>query len=302
MNTADLGAAAKKQARLYIGVMVAVLVGLIILFGAFFNVAQYERGIVTTWGKLAYVAAPGLGFKIPLVQSVEKWRTDQLQVQPTDKVNTYTEDNQEINIMFIVYYQVPPENIASIYEHAQGYRTQLFSVANDRLKSEMGKVKLEHFASNRAKVRETILNTIKKDAKEIGIDVTDFQLADVHYTDAYRKAVEGTSVQKQGVETQEWKRQQAEKDAQTQRINAEGAANAVKEKAKGDAEATLVNAQAESKSIQMKGEATAKAMQAQAEALARNPVLVEMKKAEQWDGKLPVNMYSGTPIPLLNLK
>ena len=54
-----------------------------------------------------------------------------------------------------------------------------------------------------------------------------------------------------------------------------------------------MNATAEAKAIQLKGEAQAMAMRAQAEALARNPVLVEMKKAEAWDGKLPQQLLSG---------
>ena len=54
----------------------------------------------------------------------------------------------------------------------------------------------------------------------------------------------------------------------------------------------LVIAQAEAKAIQLRGEAQAAAMRAQADALARNPVLVEMKKAENWDGTLPQQLLS----------
>jgi hypothetical protein len=58
---------------------------------------------------------------------------------------------------------------------------------------------------------------------------------------------------------------------------------------------------AEAKAIQLKGEATAAAMRAQAVALSANPVLVEMKKAESWDGKLPTAIYAGAPIPFMNI-
>ena len=42
-------------------------------------------------------------------------------------------------------------------------------------------------------------------------------------------------------------------------------------------------------------------MKAQANALSANPVLVEMKKAEQWNGALPTAIYAGAPIPFMNV-
>lgn len=53
-------------------------------------------------------------------------------------------------------------------------------------------------------------------------------------------------------------------------------------------------------------EALAKSLQIQNEALAKNKdvlqlkqIEVDMKKAEQWDGKLPTAIYAGAPIPFL---
>jgi regulator of protease activity HflC (stomatin/prohibitin superfamily) len=277
----------------WIGVGVASIIALLVIFGSYFTVKQYERGVVTTWGKISYVADPGLSFKVPLVQSVTYLRTDILSLQPEKKVNTYTDDNQEIDILFTVFYRIPPAKVAFVYENAQDYRDRLFNIANDRLKAEMGKVKLEHFAAHRGEVRDRVKVTMVQDALVLGVEVTDFQLTDVDYTRAFRVAVEGASVQKAGVETREWERQQAEKSALTAKITAEGVANGVREKAKGEADATLVVAQAEAKAIKLKGEAQADAMRAQAEALSRNPVLVEMRKAEKWDGALPHQMLSG---------
>jgi regulator of protease activity HflC (stomatin/prohibitin superfamily) len=275
---------------------------LIMFFSSYFVVKQYERGVVTTWGKISYLANPGLGFKIPFAQSVYRVRTDLQEVQPTNPVNTYTEDNQEIDIVFKVFYNLPPDQALYIYEHINDYENKLFYLTNDRLKAEMGKVKLEHFAEHRGDIRDRILKTLVIDAaKTLSLQVTDFQFTDVDYTPAFRKAVEQASVQKAGVETKEWERQQAEKSALTARINAEGVANAARETAKGEADAIAYKATAEARAIKLKGEATADAMSAQAKALAQNPVLVEMKKAETWDGKLPQAIYAGAPIPFLKL-
>jgi regulator of protease activity HflC (stomatin/prohibitin superfamily) len=228
-------------------------------------------------------------------------RNDIQSLQPKGKVNTYTADNQEIDILFTVFYRVPPSKVAFVYENAQDYYERLFNIANDRLKAEMGKVKLEHFAENRGKVRDGVRAILKQDAEVLGVEVTDFQLTDVDYTKAFRTAVEQASVQKAGVETREWERQQAEKKALTKKIDAEGEANAARETAKGKGDAIVSVATAEARAIQMRGEAEAKAIRAQAEALQQNQKLVELRKAERWDGKLPVQMLSNV-LPMMQFK
>lgn len=282
---------------------VAALFVMTVFFMSYFTVEEYERGVVTTWGKVAYVADPGIGFKVPFAQSVTHVRNDIRSLQPQAKVNTYTADNQEIDILFTVFYRVSPAKVQFVYTNAQDYRERLFNIANDRLKAEMGKVKLEHFAEHRGEVRDRVKATMVQDALVLGVDVTDFQLTDVDYTKAFRDAVEKASVQKAGVETKEWERQQAEKIAVTKQVTALGDANAAREKARGDADARLLVAQAEAKAIKLEGEAKAEAMKAQANAITANPDLIRMKIAEQWNGELPTWMQSGAngALPLLNI-
>ena len=69
-------------------------------------------------------------------------------------------------------------------------------------------------------------------------------------------------------------------------------------KAEGAADARLLQAQAEAKAIALQGEAQAAAIRAQANALKINPTLIDLRKAERWDGKLPAAIYAGAPIPL----
>ena len=95
-------------------------------------------------------------------------------------------------------------------------------------------------------------------------------------------------------------RQQAEKQALTDKIKAEGQANAQRAQAAGAADARLLAATAEAKAIELQGQAQASAIKAQAEALKANPDLTNLRRAERWDGKLPVNIYGSAPIPFLN--
>lgn len=272
------------------GIGIAALILLIAIFGSFFTVHQYERAVVTTWGKFTYVADPGLNWKIPFVQRAHPIRTDILTLTPSDPkgVNTYTVDNQEVDIYFNLFYRVPPANVAFIYENAQDYRERLFNIAVDRLKSELGKVNVAHVAEQRGMIRDRIRKVLVEDAKTLGVDITDFQLTNIEYTKSFKTAVEQAVTARQMIETREREAAQEKQVAERNRI-----------KAQGEADATLTRATADAKAIQLRGEAEAAAIRAQAEALKQNTGLVELRKAEKWNGALPTQMLSGV-VPFMN--
>ena len=147
--------------------------------------------------------------------------------------------------------------------------------------------------------RDAIKATLDHDVQVLRVETTDFQLTDMQYTDASRKAVNNAAVQKADIESVEYQRQQAQKQAETARIKAEGDANAVREQAKGAVAARLFQAQAEAKAIALQGEAQAAAIRAQADALKSSASLIDLREAERWDGKLPTAIYAGAPIPFM---
>lgn len=296
----------EREARLAkIAFFAASFVFAIVLAQAFFfSVNEYERAVLTRFNKIAYVAEPGLNVKVPFIDSVSRIRTDILSLSTpkgSPGLSVYTVDNQEIHVIPTIQYKVRPEKVAFIYAQVQNLEARLFQVAEDRLKSELGKINTSHVAEQRGRIRDEIKSVLSKATENLGVEIVDFQLSNIDYDPTFKDAVKKAASARATVETREQERQQEIKVAEKVRIVAEGAANAAREKAKGEADALLAVAQAEAKSIALKGEATAGAMKAQALALSANPVLVEMKKAEQWDGKLPVNMYAGAPVPLLNL-
>lgn len=269
---------------------VAAFVALMITLSSFFTVGQNEAAVVTRFGKVEYVADPGLHFKNPITNSVKPYRTDIAEVHPSKGVNTYTADNQEVDVTFTVFYRIPEKNVEFVFTNNRDYEDRLFAITVDRLKAAMGQVNVQILAEKRGELRDTIKATLVKDAAPLGIEVTDFQLTDLQYTDAFRQAVNNAAVQKANIEAVEYQRQQAQKNAETAAITA-----------KGVADARVLQAQSEAKATQLQGEAQAAAIRAQADALKANPDLVNLRKAERWDGKLPQNIYAGAPIPFLNM-
>ena len=272
---------------------------IVLFLSTYYTVGQYERGVLTRFGKVVEVSEPGLHFKIPFVHSVHLYRTDILSLTTPKELNqglgvsTYTVDNQEVHVVFTVQYRIPAEKVAFVYQNVQDLRARLFQIAEDRLKAEMGKVNTSHVAEKRGIVRDGIKKVMQEATSTLGIDVVDFQLNNIEYDATFKNAVKRAAAARATVETREQERQQSVKVAETAKINAEGQANAAREAAKGKADAIISVATAEARAIQMKGEAEAKAISAQATALQQNVKLVELRKAEKWDGQLPKQLLSG---------
>jgi regulator of protease activity HflC (stomatin/prohibitin superfamily) len=133
---------------------------------------------------------------------------------------------------------------------------------------------------------------VQQEAKRLfGIEVLDFQISEVNYTKTYREAVESSATAKQLVQKSEQELARAKVDAETAKVTAQGKANAVVTSAEGDAKAT-----------KLKGEAEGSAIRAQAEALRANPQLVQLRKYEKWDGKLPQSVGLGSAVPFVDVR
>ena len=281
----------------------AVLILIIVLFvlSTYFTVEPNEVAVVTRFGQISHVAAPGLHFKLPFADATKFFRTDIQEVSPQRGVNTYTIDNQEVDVLFNVFYRIPEDRVAYVYQNVPDYRDRLFIMAVDRIKAEMGKVNVSSVAERRGELRDKIKAILTNDAKSLGADVTDVALSDMQYTDSYRQAIAQAAAAKAGVEAKEYQKQQAQKDAETSAIQAEGRANAVRAQARGDADARILQATAEAKAIELQGEAQATAIKAQADALSANPRLVELHKADRWNGQLPATMLQGA-MPFMSIE
>lgn len=283
---------------------ITALALIILFFSTYYTVGQYERGVLTWFGKVSRVVEPGLNFKVPFAHSVRTYRTDVLSLTtPTNRegpqgVSTYTVDNQEVHVVFNVQYRIHPDKVAYIYENVQDLEARLYQIAEDRLKSELGKINTSHVAEQRGQIRDGIKKVMQSATEGLGVTIVDFQLPNIEYDTTFKKAVQAAASARATVETKEQERQQAIKVAERAKIDAEGKANAAREEAKGRADAIFSVARAEAESIRLKGEAEAKAIRAQAEALQQNSKLVELRKTEKWDGRLPTQMLSNV-LPMM---
>ena len=103
--------------------VVAVVVAITVIFGSWYTIDQRERGVILRNGKLIGTATPGLGFKLPIFDSVVKISLETQRVQ-FDKVNTYSRDQQPANLIISVNYRATEDKVDELYAQfgsLQGY-------------------------------------------------------------------------------------------------------------------------------------------------------------------------------------
>src|SRR5260221_12322841 len=97
-----------------IGIVAAIIVIVIIAAGSWYTVDQTERGVRLRYGAVIGTAQPGLGFKIPLIDSVEKISV-KTSTFAWDKMNSYSYDQQPDDLKISVTLRASPDKVSDLY-------------------------------------------------------------------------------------------------------------------------------------------------------------------------------------------
>lgn len=243
-----------------------VLVVLIVAVNSFTIVEPGHTGVIVTMGKVNDgVLQEGLHAKIPFIQSVEKIdnRIRKLEVN----TEAFSKDLQSVNTVLAINYRVDTAKSYSIYKNiGSNYEEVLVTPAvNEVLKAITATYTAEQSVTNRQLISDGLVKGLNDKLNDIGLYVTDVNIIDFDFSDAFINAIEEKQVAQQ-------KLLKAETEKQTAITNAKAEAESAKIKAEGEAEANKkINASLTDK-------------------------VIENKKIEKWNGKLPTVTGNGGSI------
>jgi regulator of protease activity HflC (stomatin/prohibitin superfamily) len=274
------------QAKTVLGIGGAVVVGLIALTvvgGSFYTVDQGERGVILRNGAVVGTAEPGLGFKLPVIDSVREINV-QTQARVYEKVMVYSRDQQNANLQVSVNYRLATDQVEKIYSEfggQDGIVTRLLDrQVPEEVKNVFGRFNAVTAIQERARLGMEIQDAIQKASNNTMMIVESVQVENIDFSDAYEKSIE--------------QRMLAEVEVQKVQQNAE--------REKVQAEIAVIQAKAQADAVKLQGDAEAHAINARGRALRDNPALIELVQAEKWDGKLPTTMVPGQTVPFINVK
>lgn len=216
---------AKDIAKL-VGLVAGVIILGIFLFGSFRTVDAGYTGIVTRFGKVVRTTDSGLILKWPLIEKVIKMDT-RTQKEEMD-ASAATKDMQDVNAKIVVNYSITKETALEIYNRlGTDYKDNIIVPAtSESFKAGISQYTAEELIKNRAEAKEEILETLKGRLAENGITISDLNIVDLNFSDAFNQAIEAKAVAQQQVETARQELERAKIDAEKKKTEAEGEAAA----------------------------------------------------------------------------
>lgn len=234
-----------------------VAAGVAAYFSAFI-VRETEQAIVLEFGKIKnQIDKPGLYFKIPLVQTVDKFdkRILDLDTSPQEVIAL---DKKRLVVNAFARFKIV--NALKFY---QAVRTE--EIARDRIGTFVDGVIRDQLASatfqdivrdKREPLMQAITRQVNARAENIGVEVVDVRIKRTDLPEENSAAI--------------YSRMQTERQQEAAEFRAEGAASANRIRADADRRATVIVAEANKTSEQLRGEGDAERNRIFAESFSKN--------------------------------
>src|SRR6202158_2525547 len=240
----------------------AVLVVLILVLGSWYTVDQTERGVLLRNGAVIGTAQPGLGFKMPLIDSVEKISV-KTATYTWDKMNSYSYDQQPADLKISVTLRASPDKVSDLYAKFGRLDTavnQVVSpVVNQQVKVVFGRYTAVKAIQERgplnSAIKDAITATLKDDPMII---IESVQLENIEFSANYLHSIEQRMLAEVEVQKLQQNAEREKVQAQITVTQANAKANAVRAEAQANADALRLNGEARATNIKLTGEAEAR--------------------------------------------
>jgi len=275
-----------------IGGIVAGIIGITVLVNSAGKVEEGFAGIKRTNGAAVSYVEPGLYFTIPFFQDVVLIET-RSKVVTWEKLMTYTKDQQPVAIKFSIQVSLDPKSALDLYKQ---YGTQIiektvFPSTERSVKDTFGQYNAIQIVQTRDHVGTAAYNAVKSNVNVAGVKVEEVNIQNFDFSDEYEKMVEQRMLEEVQVA-------KAHQTRDREAVQNEITVN----RAIADQKAAQAKSDAAAYDLRKRGEAEADAIRARSTALRESPQLIELVKAEKWDGKLPTTMPPGSSVPFINVK
>jgi modulator of FtsH protease HflC len=214
-----------------------------------FVVDEREFAMVRQLGEVVDIKdTPGLKWKLPFVQSVDKFSKQILTIDNPDADRFNTAENQPVLVDSFVKWQIAD---AREFRRAVGTdevqaQRRISQVVNALLREEFGKRTLQEVVSGeREKIMSTVRERVAEDAKKIGVRIVDVRLKRVDLDERVTNAV--------------FDRMKSERQRVASELRSTGSAEGERIRAEADKQREVILAEAYKKAQDLQGQGDAKA-------------------------------------------
>lgn len=273
----------------WIPIGIILLIGIIFFANSCSSVPAGHTGILITFGKVEdRILTEGFYWKSPFQKVI---KMDNRMQKTVEEFQAFSSDIQEVDIMLAVNYSINQEIAQNLYRTVgvEYYTNIVYPRLLESTKSVFSNYTAEQLINNRENISTEIKDLVIPDVAHYGIIISDINVQDIDFTDAFTNAVEAKQVAAQNKLAAETKQAQltmeAEQEAARQVIKANADAEQAQIAARADLEVTKIQADA----AEYAGQKEAAKNKAISEWLT--PDLLKYYYIQQWDGKLPTYMF-----------
>ena len=262
-------------------IVIFVVTGLL-LFSSARCVPVGHFGVVKILGQVKHdkVLSEGLHFVVPIITSIQNMNVKLLKFE--QKTSASSKDLQMVTTVVTVQFHL--SEVSMLYQKI-GVGDVVVTVTlqpavEESVKAVTAKYTAEELVKKRAEVKlkisEAIVSFLRATMEEKGlklgaIRISNVAITDFNFSEEFNKSIE-------------------------MKVRAEQQAL----QAKNEKIKKITDAEAIAEKIRLESIAKANAILREARALKANPLLIEYKRMEKWDGKLPE--VTGGAIPMFNVK
>jgi regulator of protease activity HflC (stomatin/prohibitin superfamily) len=248
--------------------VIGVLIVLFLLFRTFRVVAEYERMVVYTLGRVlpgVGVRGPGLTIIVPFFETATKvdQRERFLDIPPQTSI---TRDNAPISIDFLVYYRITDPKLSVL--KVDNVVTASTSIAMTTLRAVIGDIELDDVLSKREQINDILRVKLEEVTDRWGLKITSVEIKEIEPPRAIQDAMN--------------QQMSAERERRAEIINANGEREAAITRAEGLKQAAILEAEGEKQAAILQAEAfrEAEALRAAGYAAALKAIHEEASKID----------------------
>lgn len=268
-------------------ILIVVAILMLANFWPIRSVPTGTRGVITVGGAIRGIESEGFIIVTPWQQlTIFSIRAEEAKI---DGAEGSTSDTQPVHVSLTVRYAINTDKVSEVFEkysHDGNLSSYVQTATQEVFKAVTAKYTAPELIAKRSQVSSDITAALTTKLGLYGATVINVDMRNFAFSQSYMAAINDKTTQEQLKLAAENKLKTVEAE-QKQKVAV----------AEAEAKATIATAEAQARSIQLQGEA----LRTNQNLLELKRVEVEMAKANKWDGKLPVNMYSGAPLPLLNI-
>jgi regulator of protease activity HflC (stomatin/prohibitin superfamily) len=252
-------------------ILLVVSVILFVLGSGLVYVESNERGVVKTvraGGVRPEALDSGLHWIVPVVEQVVTYDVsnqtytmsflpEEGQQSGDDSIRARTKDGQEVIVDASVIYRIDPNQVVNLHRVWQNnyengvVRPEVRGVIRDAI-SQYGVE--EVVSTKRAEMVEIISAELRESFGANNLEMLDFILRDLHFSEEYAAAVEQKQIAEQQAQQSAFVVEQKRQEAEQARQVAQGQADAAVIAAQGAAEAQIIQAQAQAEANELIGQ------------------------------------------------